>query len=613
MARKAFSKLLPAVGLSDFSVFTRDGGYFVDKTAYIKKVFAEDLSSVLLITRPRRFGKTLTLSMFRYFLDACLKLQVSDFAECTPKKSLTDHFASLFAGKAILKDHEFCEEYMGKYPVIFLSFKNVCMDSYTQSLQLLAQTISTLATDFSFLSSSYALDDHDKDEFKRLFNINLEEPEGLAILCGSLQLLTRLLHKHFKVPAILLLDEYDVPLAKAYHCGYYEAMTDVIRILLQSVLKDNSAHLKKAVITGCLKIAKDSIFTGLNNFQENTVASSPNALSSMIGFTSQEVLHMLEYYGLSTSSTQVKMWYDGYRFDGEEIYCPWDVVCFCDCYRQNSKSIIFRNFWINTSANDVIRDCMQERVLSEDDAVAMQNLLDGGSVKVALNEQMNYRDLKNSTRLEHFWTLLLHTGYLTINTKELSAENTPLLELKIPNVEIKDCFKNNILEYYRDNPNYRHSADDIVYALLHGDVDKAGYLLNSCLQRFVSVRDLAVRSKPESYYHGFLNGLFSGVSTYLSIYKSEAEAGEGYADIVLGSHKLNTGAILELKSVKNSQDIKKSAQDALAQIDERNYTLSSDLAGINKIYCYALVFMRKKCFLAVKERAVATRSFTIEL
>ena len=388
-------------GKCDFKTIVKQNYYFVDKTRYLKSVFQEDSSQVLLITRPRRFGKTLTMNMFEAFLS----LNYDD------PNDLSEHI-ELFKDKEIYKDKEFCEKFMGKFPVILISFKGAYADTYTDAYKRIAQLMYDTAFKYRFLLDSSRLTSLEKDEYRELLDKKtLSKLSSLATLSSSLNKLAKLLFRHFNQKVILLIDEYDVPLAKAASNKYYGKIRTLISLLFGDALKDSDKYVQKAVVTGCLRVAKESIFTGVNNFRVNTVFNSEDLIPTIIGFTENETNDMLDYYNLSEFKALVKENYDGYNFNNHEVYCSWDVVNFCQSALEKIESKVTADcYWYHTGSTDVIKEFLG--FISEDDADSMQTLVDGGSIKKNIHVNMNHEDLKDHDS-DDFWSLLAYTGYLT--------------------------------------------------------------------------------------------------------------------------------------------------------------------------------------------------------
>ena len=580
-----------AVGTDDYSKVIYDNCYFVDKTSLIKDVFAQNKSEVLLISRPRRFGKTLTISMFYHFLSI----------NHNKPEDLSSH-VELFKDTKIFADQEFCQQYMGHYPVIFLSLKSVEGINFETAYQKLAEIIYGLVdSQFRFLLQSNELSDGNKRDLQYLLDLdNLEKVSSSVKLQFSLQKLTQFLYQHYGKKAIVLIDEYDVPLAKASVRGYYNQMVDVIRGMLGSVLKTNTC-LEKAVLTGCLRVSKESIFTGLNNISVNTVFSRDVELATGVGFTKDETIDMLDYYGLSSFNNIVKEWYDGYNFANHEMFCAWDVVKFCaEAIRlKNCQDMLPQNYWINTSSNDLIYQFLG--YLTEQDAVDMQTLVDGGTISKKIRETLNYEDLKQHES-DDFWSMLLYTGYLTVAGHSNFDVASSELNLRIPNKSIRNCFKEKIQDYFTKAPPQVQKAAKILQSVFNADAEQLRVDIEDALAKFISVRDFSTNAPKEYYYHAFLNGVFSTQEGVFKRYTSNQEAGNGYSDITILSKDSRTGYILELKYTNDENYLVKESKKALTQIEEQKYLEPFRLRGITKkVYGFGICFSGKSCFVSVKE------------
>ncbi|MCI5576159.1 MAG: AAA family ATPase [Succinivibrio sp.] len=578
-------------GKQDFKKIVNDNYYFVDKSRYIKSVFQDDPSQVLLITRPRRFGKTLTMNMFETFLS----LNYDD------PNDLSEHI-ELFKDKVIYKDQEFCVQFMGQFPVIAISLKDVQGLDFEDAYKALAKEIFKLASKYRFLQNSTKLDEGDKLLLSNLLDFNLlRDINNLDILKSSLQDLITLLYKHYDKQVILLIDEYDVPLAKASQFNYYKEMVDLISALYSKALKDTDKYVQKAVVTGCLRVAKESIFTGVNNFSVNTVFNRDDDLSTIIGFTDKETNDMLDYYGLSEFKALVKENYDGYNFNYHEIYCPWDVVCFCkDALKEQDKSCVeATSYWNNTSSNDVIKEFLG--FISTEDARDMQTLLDGGSVSKKVHVNMNHEELKNH-KSSDFWSLLAYTGYLTVaKGAKISVDKYPI-ELVIPNISVKECFKEHIHDFFIEDESQIKKANSIVQAILKPDADLLQICLETSLKKYISIRDFSSKDPKESYYHAFLNGIFSTQDDELLDYSSNQEQGDGYPDITFKSASGRIGVVIEIKHCEDIKESEKLALNALVQIETKKYYQDFLYQKpITNIYCYGICFYKKSCSVAFKE------------
>ena len=580
-----------AVGTDDYSKIIDNKGYFVDKTSLIKDVFAQNKSEVLLISRPRRFGKTLTMSMFYHFLSI----------NHNKPEDLSSH-VELFKDTKIFADQEFCQKFMGQYPVIFLSLKPVEGINFETAYQKLAEIIYGLVdSQFRFLLQSNELSDGNKRDLQYLLDLdNLEKVSSSVKLQFSLQKLTQFLYQHYGKKAIVLIDEYDVPLAKASVRGYYNQMVDVIRGMLGSVLKTN-IYLEKAVLTGCLRVSKESIFTGLNNISVNTVFSRDVELATGVGFTKDETIDMLDYYGLSSFNNIVKEWYDGYNFANHEMFCAWDVVKFCSeaIDLADSQKMLPQNYWINTSSNDLIYQFLG--YLTEQDAVDMQTLVDGGTISKKIRETLNYEDLKQHES-DDFWSMLLYTGYLTVAGHSNFDVASSELNLRIPNKSIRNCFKEKIQDYFTKAPTQVQKATKILQSIFNADAEQLRVDIEDALAKFISVRDFSTKAPKEYYYHGFLNSVFSTQCEHLRNYASNQEAGNGYSDITFLSKDSLLGVVLELKYTDDENELIPTAKAALKQIDEKHYIEAFKKNGFTeKVYALGLSFSKKSCAVSFKE------------
>ena len=570
-------------GKNGYEEIHNGGCYYVDKTPYIKTLIDTDKSAVMLFTRPRRFGKTVFMSTLNSFLKIN-KANPSD----------TSEQLRLFEGTQILKDTEFCEKYMGKYPVIFITLKSVDGDNFEDAYKMFADTVWEVASEYKYLLNSSKLDEQDKEILSQLTDINyLEDSKNSSRLKKTLTHLSSFLYKEYgKLPA-LLIDEYDVPLAKAsYHDllkyrdytgkidannTYHSRMVTLMSGFL-GILKDENT-LTKTVMTGCLKVAKNSIFTGVNNLYVNTVVSQDIDYSGLIGFTKDETNRFLDDYDLSEYSSLVKDNYDGYRFFDKEMFCPWDVVNFINESHKKklnglTDSINAGNYWIGTTSSSSIYEYLG--YLTDKDTQKMQDLIDGKSVSFSLNDSMNYDNLSEHNP-DDFWSLLLHTGYLTVDwdktTEELKKANTSSKNIfaRIPNQEILGCFIQNIKNKFSSSLKKDNLALNIATALLDGNDAFVQEKLRTLLRSFVSIRDNATKAPHENYYHGFLNGVFTNCKDNLGEYHSNSESGNGYPDILFKDTDFTRVAIIEIKSAPLGSDFVTISENALSQIEEKNY------------------------------------------
>ena len=616
MSDKQFLEL--PYGKDDFPLLREGNCYFVDKTPYLKTVFT-DQSAVMLFTRPRRFGKTLLISMFDSFL------------KINPEKPFDNSKQlELFKGTKILEDKEFCDKFMGQCPVITITLKKVDGTNFKEFYESFASAVYDVALRYSYLKNSNKLDKSDKEELEHLTTKSyLLKIENQQTVKDALRTLSRLLYKEYGRRAILLIDEYDVPLAAASYrdrvnkvlyknrpdfvADCHEKMVALMKgffDLLKTTPGDEGA-ISKAVITGCLKVAKNSLFTGVNNFNVCSVVDREQKYTGIIGFTKDETLKFLKDYELENFSEKVKEHYDGYKFCDKEMFCPWDVVNFIDeNYKYNlngeTDSIRTNNYWLGTTSDKSLYDYLG--YLTDSDNKKMQDLVDGKSISFKLNESMNY-DTLSEHNSNDFWSLLLHTGYLTVDWEktdeaELSKDGKTNKEVfaRIPNLEILGCFNNNIKERFSNVVKKDNLALNIANALLEGNVDFVQNKLGPLLRSFVSVRDTATKAPHENYYHGFLNGIFTNCKDSLGEYHSNYESGDGYPDILFKNIDCRKVAIIELKSAPTGSDLVTLSETALSQIEEKNYSepfMSNRM--IQSIYAYGIAFSGKNCFITCKK------------
>ena len=568
--------------------------YYVDKTPFIRTVFKENTSKVMLFTRPGCFGKTLTLSTFYDFLS----LNIENPGDV----SLQEKW---FKDTKIFDDKEFCSEYMGKFPVIFISLKSISGDDFISAYRRFASVIYDMYTQFRYLAVSNKLSSDEIEEYKLYLNKSyLREPKNNDAVKDSLSTLLRLLNKHHGIKPILLIDEYDVPIAKAAHNGYYREMIDIISPFLGNALKTNM-DLGRAVLTGCLRAAKESIFTGLNNLLVCSILDpGKKDISQGIGFTREEVQEVLTYYGLSDYYEEVRNNYDGYHFGTSHMYCPWDVMNFCnDNYEmlgENRNLIQAGNYWINTSGNDVIEEFMG--FIEPEDVDLMQELLNGKSITAEIRTSLCYGDLQNHN-INDFWTLMLYTGYLTFDPTYRSSKKNEY-RLYIPNEEIRDCFRDKILEFFENNNVMKNRTAELVKGMFEGDAEKVQDNLNTLLGKYVSIRDFATNAPKENYYHGFMNGLLVNGISLIEEQKSNFESGEGYIDLIIKSvRSIGTIVILELKQTSDENEDKVlTAQDAVEQILIKKYADPYIKRNdIKAVISYGICFCKKECAVVGKK------------
>ena len=616
MSNKQFLAL--PYGKDAFPLLREGNCYFVDKTPYLKTVFT-DQSAVMLFTRPRRFGKTLLISMFDSFL------------KINPEKPFDNSKQlELFKGTKILEDKEFCDKFMGQCPVITITLKKVDGTNFKEFYESFASAVYDVALRYSYLKNSNKLDKSDKEELENLTTKSyLLKIENQQTVKDALRTLSRLLYKEYGRRAILLIDEYDVPLAAASYRDrvnkvLYKNRPDFVADchdkmgalmkgffdLLKTTPGDEGA-ISKAVITGCLKVAKNSLFTGVNNFNVCSVVDREQKYTGIIGFTKDETYKFLKDYEFEDFSEKVKEHYDGYKFFDKEMFCPWDVVNFIKKNFELKQQVLLTkikadNYWSGTTSDKSLSGYIG--YLTDNDNQKMQDLVDGKSISFKLNESMNYDTLSDHNSND-FWSLLLHTGYLTVDWEktddvEFSKDGKTNKEVfaRIPNLEILGCFNNNIKERFGNVVKRDNLALNISNALLEGNVDFVQNKLSPLLRSFVSVRDTATKAPHENYYHGFLNGIFTNCKDNLGEYHSNIESGDGYPDILFKDIDCRKVAIIELKSAPIGSDLVTLSETALSQIEEKNYSepfMSNRM--IQSIYAYGIAFAGKNCFITCKK------------
>ena len=573
MAERSVGKVrkkLP-IGIDGFEKIRTNDFYYVDKTLFIKALL-QNWGEVNLFTRPRRFGKTLNMSMLRSFFEVG-----SDPA--------------LFEGLNIAQEKELCEKYMGKFPVISISLKSVGGLNFKAASAALKNIIGKEAMRFQFLLESERLSEAEKNSYKRLIKIGTTS-EAIyditdATLIDSLQILSQLLEKHYGQKVILLMDEYDVPLDKAFQSGYYDEMVSLIRSLFDNALKTN-ASLYFAVLTGCLRISKESIFTGLNNLKVHTI--SDVRYDEYFGFTNADVDEMLAFYGLSSHKDVIRDWYDGYRFGKTDVYCPWDVINYCDELLAD-PSVPPKNYWANTSGNDLIRRMLKNANLTTKSEV--EELLNGGQVTKRIKQELTYREIDDS--IENVWSVLYATGYLT--GMHVDQEDADIFRLWIPNGEIRKLFYELVEDWFREvtrSDTLRISR--FCAAFPAGDTAVIQEMLSDYLWDSISVRDTAVRrNMKENFYHGMLLGLLQSQDSWLV--KSNAETGEGYSDISIQTPE-RIGMIIELKYADDG-NLDVACAKALKQIEGKKYAEGLKRRGAKKIIKYGIAFCEKECLVVM--------------
>ena len=558
------------MGIENFREIRTGGFYYVDKTGLIKTLL-ENPGKVNLFTRPRRFGKTLNMSMLKYFFEAG--------SDVMPFNN-----GLLFDGLEISNEKELCKKYMGKFPVISITLKGATGERFEDAKVMLRRIIGKEAMRFRFLLKSDRIDDAERSQYEALVSMDNTGAFTMSdeLLKDSLQTLSQLLQRHYGQSVIMLIDEYDVPLDKAYQLGYYDSMVELVRILFGNAFKTNDS-LNFAVLTGCLRISKESIFTGLNNFKVYTVKDV--RYKEFFGFTDVEVRQMLEYYGFSDQYDAVKEWYDGYLFGNLGIYCPWDVINYCGDLRDGSVTEP-QNYWVNTSSNDIIR-----RFLSRADATTrdeIELLINGGHVKKMVHQELTYRDLDSD--IDNLWSILFTTGYLTQDEEDEEG----ISSLVIPNREIRWIYVQQIRKWFKDESrkdtqkleNLRRAFEENNTAAIEKEF--AFYL-----RKTISIRDTNVKKEmKENFYHGVLLGLFGNMDGWKV--KSNAESGDGYSDISVEVEDQEIGIVIELKYAENAA-FDSACREALEQIHDNHYEEALADDGMTTIYRYGIACYKKRC------------------
>ena len=550
------------VGIENFEDIRRSGFYYIDKTMLIEQTL-NNWSKVTLFTRPRRFGKTLGMSMLRSFFEIG-----------------TDK--SLFDGLYISQNKALCDEHMGKYPVIFLTLKGVEGLTFADAKMMLKSILSTEMDRHYYLKTSEALTDEDKAYFVKMLTGTDEN------INDSLRKLSQLLYKHYGKKVVILIDEYDVPLDKAYQNGYYHEMVSLIRGLFGQALKTND-YLQFAILTGCLRISKESIFTGLNNFEVVSIMDS--MYDECFGFTDKEVQEILKYFNLSEHYTDVREWYDGYHFGNTDIYCPWDVIRYCKslCADPTAKP---QDFWSNSSGNALVRSFIDKADVQTKDEI--ERLIAGEYIEKEISQELTYDEIDKS--IANLWSVLFTTGYLT----KQGVTDDGKVRLSIPNREIKNLFIKKIREWFSDTTaNDGKTLEQFCNAFVEKDTEKIEELFGDYLWNTISIRDTAVaKDKKENFYHGILLGLLSYKASWLI--KSNTESGTGYSDILVEVPNNRTGIVIELKYAENG-DMDAACDEALKQIEEKSYVDKLKQDGMRNFIKYGIACFKKDCKVVVSE------------
>ncbi len=560
-------KRLP-VGMDDFKEIRKSEFYYIDKTKLIEQVL-ENWSKVNLFTRPRRFGKTLNMSMLKWFFEIG-----------------TD--TTFFDGLYISKNQALCEEYMGKYPVVLLSLKSVEGLTFEEARASLCELIAGEVRRFKFLEKSDRLDDDEKNAYHDLIFIqNLKETILGTKLKFSLKKISELLYKHYGQKAIILIDEYDVPLDKAFQHGYYREMVTLIRGLFGEAFKTND-FLQFAVLTGCLRISKESIFTGLNNFK--VYAANDLRYDEAFGFTNEEVKRLLADYHLEEHFAEVKEWYDGYHFGNADIYCPWDVINYVDDLVFDPKARP-KAYWINSSGNDLVKRFIDKADMTTRDEI--EELIAGHAVKKRIRMDLTYDEVDNT--IDNVWSVLFTTGYLTREGREMDG----IYRLIIPNKEVREVFVLQIREWFnRVVANDRASTEKINRGFLEGNVEDIQRELTHFLGESISVLDTKARNEEkEIFYHGILIGILKNNVSWAV--RSNRESGDGYADILIKPKNPDVGIVIELKYARSFKELDQTCERALEQIKDRRYDEALREDGRNEVLAYGIAFWKKRCKVVV--------------
>lgn len=545
------------VGIDDFKKIREAGFYYVDKTKLIEQLL-QSWGEVTLFTRPRRFGKTLNMSMLKSFFEIGAE-------------------KSLFQGLYISEKEKLCAEYMGKYPVIFLSLKGVEGLHFADAQKMLMTIINNEVRRHYYLKTSDKLTVEDRKQFEKML---LNEDVNLV---DSLRLLSQLLYLHYDQKVVILIDEYDVPLDKAFKNGYYQEMVSLIRGLFGQALKTNE-FLQFAVLTGCLRVSKESIFTGLNNFEINSIVDIEH--EEGFGFTDAEVMQMLKYYHCTNRYSDIKEWYDGYHFGNADIYCPWDVINFVKKLLTDSNAKPSA-FWINSSGNDLVKLFVDKADQSTKDEI--ERLVAGESVTKRIRLDLTYDEIENS--IDNVWSVLFTTGYLT----NIGNPESGVYELVIPNREVHEVFVLQIQEWFQRSVAKEESMPEFSKTILNADAEELQKQLNVIMSRMISVLDTKAREEQkENFYHGLLLGLLRGSNPDWLI-KSNRESGDGYSDILIEPENPDAGIIIEVKHAASISGLDKACENAMAQIKNRRYDETLRENGRCDILAYGIAFHKKRC------------------
>lgn len=557
-------KILP-LGIENFEKMIQEDYYYVDKTGLITELL-KNQSEVTLFTRPRRFGKSLNMSMLKNF-----------FSVHSDKQ--------LFDGLKVAKEKELCEKYMQKFPVILISLKGMDALTYEGTFEMAVQVMNQAASEVDYLKDSENLTKEDKETFKKLLSSDMKETEFM----GSLRKLSYLLTKHHKRKTVILIDEYDVPLAKAFTHGYYDQMVNLIRGFLGNALKTND-YLQFAVLSGCMRISKESIFTGLNNF--NIMSITDVEFDEYFGFTDEEVKKLLKDYDLSEYYESIKDWYDGYHFGNVDVYCPWDVICHCRKLLADPK-IEPQNYWMNTSSNEIVK-----KIIEKTDNLTtkreIERLVAGDEITKELHQELTYEEMYTS--IDNIWSVLFTTGYLT----QRGRADGNMFHLVIPNMEIRNIYTSQIMSWLKENvAKDGESLGFLCDALQEGNAVKVEEYFTAYLKKTISIRDTFTRKNlKENFFHGILLGIL-GMKEQWAVF-SNRETGDGYSDIMIETEN-GTGIIIEVKYAHDG-DLDAGCKEALQQIEDTRYEEELLDEGMERILKYGIACYKKRCKVSLYQQ-----------
>ena len=557
------------VGVSDFTEIRKNGYYYIDKSGLIKDILKTASTKVTLITRPRRFGKTLAMSMLDAYFD------------------IRKDSKQLFDGLEISQNQVLCSEWMNKYPTIFVSFRQVEGLDFKGAYDMLTVVIANLFNEHIYLLDSKKATEFQKTSFKNLLSGNASVKE----VKSSIYLLMNMMNDYYNEPVILLIDEYDVPLDKAFQNGYYQEMVSLLRGFFGQALKTNE-FLQFAVLTGCLRVSKESIFTGLNNFEINSIVDIEH--DEQFGFTEDEVHKLLEDYQLTEYDSDIKEWYDGYRFGNADVYCPWDVINYCDAHRRNPM-LPPENYWTNTSGNDVLKHFIESAGAAKGLAKTdLERLVNGEIVEKDIREDLTYNELYAS--MDNLWSTLFMAGYLT----HKGRVDTKRFRLAVPNREIRNIITEQVLALFKQNVEKDGQLlNDFCTALSDGHTDEVERLFSEYMKKTISVRDTFARKElKENFYHGLLLGIL-GFKAGWSV-MSNRESGNGFSDIMIMIDDAEIGIVIEVKYAE-SHDLEAVCKDALKQMIDKRYAEYFEQQGIKKILKYGIACRVKECKVMLEE------------